>query len=242
MTVWCGLELMYSEAKHCEGVFTSGVVKHPEICNGCDKTHPETSFFTVVFDSSGSGWTFCKNCSSMFVNFCIFFKKKIEGIENSQMYVTQLNEWVNTSIPNYLMELENDLILFDSNGLTLDGLELLRIYEELPESSGVYFFYNTVEENYSYIGSSKNIKERLKTHLGFSRKYNNGNSLLYFDFYRSPKKYRIGWILRGYDKEYWEYLCIDKFNPKFNILGKDIHGKTVFQDERRKQKNLGEKY
>tara|TARA_R100001086_G_scaffold220249_1_gene137118 strand:+ start:1517 stop:2179 length:663 start_codon:yes stop_codon:yes gene_type:complete len=86
-------------------------------------------------------------------------------------------------------------------------------------TSGVYIIYNTISNSF-YIGSSKNIEKRLKTHL---RKINNNshiNPILINAFNKYDKKDFIYSILKTCvenDILYWEQYYIDKYNPEYNI-------------------------
>lgn len=214
-----GLEGLLTDERY-DSITIEGVVKKSDVCDICECNYQETMFSTICNDSGGIGITSCKNCSYILLNYyrqsgqtcCIHF------IDNKK----EALDWCNynsENTPSFLINKFKDKLFFNSIGLTLNGLELLRTYQTLPTQSGVYFFYDSVEDNYLYIGSSNNIKERILTHLGFSKKYSNGNKQLYFKFYEYPKRIRIGWIILN-NKEYWEYTFIDKFNPILNKLGK----------------------
>jgi len=102
---------------------------------------------------------------------------------------------------------------------TSNGLDLLGDLNNIPPYQGIYLFFHIPTETYNYIGSSNNLQERIKTHLGLSKIFNNGNKELYFDFYKSPKEYQVQCLLCENNEER-EYRMIDLEKPKFNILGK----------------------
>jgi len=120
-------------------------------------------------------------------------------------------------IPNLILKTKGRTINADFYS---NGLDLLNNLNKIPKYSGVYLFLHTPRGKYTYIGSSNNMQERIKTHLGFSKKYKNGNKNLFFDFFKYPKEYHIQCCLLGSEKEYWEYTLIDAYQPLYNRFGR----------------------
>ena len=213
--------------KPVEWIGTEGVKKYEQKCSGCSSLHFETSFYTLADDSGGDGIWLCKRCTKLFINFLPYIGMKVESYGDDCEHFEEIQKWCE-EIPydenrplKFIWLYENNDIFYDS--IWFNGLEFFKNLEYLDgvKRKGVYFFYNRTDEEFTYIGSSNNIIERIKTHLGLSKKYDNGNKKLYFDFYKFPKNYCIGWTCYN-AKEFLEYLCIDKFKPKFNILGRNL--------------------
>jgi predicted GIY-YIG superfamily endonuclease len=132
----------------------------------------------------------------------------------------------------YLIATDNEILIKDC---IFNGLSSLNLLNYFPNREGVYAFLKSDGE-YRYIGSTNNIQERIKTHLGISKKYDNGNKQLKFDFFKSPKEYVIECAICD-NKEFWEYSLIDGYKPIFNIQGKgnifDGWDKTTLEGKNR---------
>ena len=85
-------------------------------------------------------------------------------------------------------------------------------FEELPKTSGVYFFYNKKE--LIYIGKAINIQNRVKNHF---------QQPSYRDHLFIEKVNRIGYIETGSEIEalILEANLIKKHQPKFNVVWRD---------------------
>lgn len=93
------------------------------------------------------------------------------------------------------------------------------IDDKLKNKSGIYCILN-IQNNKKYIGSSKNIWQRLQKHFSLLRKNKHENIILQNSFNKNGENVFICFCLREYNNEgltYLEQYYIDLLKPQYNI-------------------------
>lgn len=107
------------------------------------------------------------------------------------------------------------------------------IDDKLKNKSGVYCILN-IQNNKKYIGSSKNIWQRLQKHFSLLRKNKHENIILQNSFNKNEENVFICFCLREHDSEnltYLEQYYIDLLKPQYNITTEVV--KNVLSQESR---------
>jgi len=96
-------------------------------------------------------------------------------------------------------------------------------YFQAPKQGGLYFFYDS---NYElmYIGKSKDLQYRIKSHMG------NGATIASKDIRHNFTYFKFSVIDCVVDREIYETYLINKFKPKLN-RDKVFLYKTSFYEE-----------
>lgn len=118
------------------------------------------------------------------------------------------------------------------------------IDSKLKNKSGIYCILN-IKNNKKYIGSSKNIWQRLQKHFSLLRKNKHENIVLQNSFNKNGEKSFICFCLREHNNEtlvFLEQYYIDLLKPQYNITTKVVRN-VLSQESRNKiSKTLKKRY
>ena len=107
------------------------------------------------------------------------------------------------------------------------------IDDKLKNKSGIYCILN-IQNNKKYIGSSKNIWQRLQKHFSLLRKRKHENIILQNSFNKNGEESFICFCLREHNNEdltYLEQYYIDLLKPQYNITTEVVRN-TLSQESR----------
>lgn len=106
----------------------------------------------------------------------------------------------------------NEKILLSGNLIPWDTLK-----ENIPRSNGVYAVFDK-DQNMLYVGSSKNLYDRLYNH---HRTHNNSDLFLRlseFDSEQTLESCYVKFVLLDYGRAEFEEYMIEKYNPALNYF------------------------
>ncbi len=89
----------------------------------------------------------------------------------------------------------------------------------IPQLEGIYLFWNNEKEELCYIGTSRNLRARIMTHLDKSIKYQNGNKMLLEAILEDPSKFDVLICLVSINREKIERIMIQGYKPLYNRYG-----------------------
>lgn len=103
----------------------------------------------------------------------------------------------------------------------MQKLELLKQIKELPNTSGVYRYYNN--NTLLYVGKAKNLKKRVKSYFVFSPKFdaNPKNSSRIINLIKQTTRMEYTKTNSELDALILENSLIKQLHPKYNILLRD---------------------
>lgn len=90
--------------------------------------------------------------------------------------------------------------------------------QQIPSQPGIYCFYNLEKDRFAYIGTSENLRERIKQHLGFvygKAKYW-GQGLLKPQLEKHPEWFSLSIKTVYLNRENYELYLIHKYKPMYN--------------------------
>jgi len=99
----------------------------------------------------------------------------------------------------------------------IDVFDLLRNgFDGIPRSAGIYYFWHKHVQNFAYIGTTSNLRERVKTHLGKSHRHKNGNKVLQNQIKKHPESFYVGYAIIYDGRETFEKALIKGYQPMYN--------------------------
>ncbi len=138
------------------------------------------------------------------------------AVVNAAMHRADGDAWAATNVLLHLMELDNGDVLKEllsqknRNAILPPGISK-EMVDLLPESSGVYYFYNDREE-LIYIGKAKNLKKRVLSHFtssGSSRKKQIfQRDVSRFDYQKTENEYEALLVEDREIKAHWPALNV----------------------------------
>lgn len=118
------------------------------------------------------------------------------------------------------------------------------IDENLKNKSGIYCILN-IQNNKKYIGSSKNIWQRLQKHFSLLRNNKHENIILQNSFNKNGEDVFICFILREHNEEnltYLEQYYIDLLKPQYNITTEVVRNILSSESKLKISETLKRKY
>ena len=88
----------------------------------------------------------------------------------------------------------------------------------ITTSAGVYCFYNIKEERFAYIGSTSNLRERIKSHMGIGEGpwLKKPHGMLYKQIQQKPECFTFFFTAYIGDYSKYEIQLIQKYQPMYN--------------------------